>query len=129
VLWQEAQKIKALAEEADTVSTEQLRKIIHSTVFAEFEKSELQKSHVNNTIRDVGSILGAVFDNEFFRELENTANHEVAKENQILKKNKAILESAQQKLATLDAGQIWQVLKIYNRRGMWDAINYIQAHH
>jgi len=126
VLRQEAQKIKALAEEADTVSAEQLRKIIQSTVFKEFKKSELNESSINHTLRDVGSILRDVTGHEYFRELENTANNEIAKEDQNFEKNKNILNEVKQKLATLDAGRLWQVLEIYNRRGMWSAIYYIR---
>jgi len=80
-------------------------------------------------LRDIGSIVRDVTGKEYFSELEKTANNEISKENQNFEKNKIILKVAQQKLATLDAGQVWQVLKIYNQRGMWSAINYIRAHH
>ncbi len=129
MLRQEAQKIKTLAEEADTVSAEQLRKIIQSTVFAEFEKSELKKWSINHTLIDVGSILEDVTGHEYFRELEKTANNEVAKENRNFEKNKNILNEVKQKLAKLDAGRLWQVLDIYNQRGMWSAIYYIRIRH
>ncbi len=129
VLRQEAQKIKALAEEAEAVSAEQLRKIIQSTVFTEFEKSELNESSINHTLRDVGSIVRDVTGHEYFRELEKTANNEIAKENQNFEKNKNILNEVKQKLTALDAGRLWQVLDIYNQRGMWSAIYYIRVRH
>ena len=113
MLRQEAQKIKALAEEADTVSAEQLRKIIQSTVFAEFEKSELNESSINHTLRDVGSIVRDVTGHEYFRELEKTANNEIAKENQNFEKNKIILNEVKQKLATLDAGRLREPMGIH----------------
>ena len=129
MLRQEAQDIKALSEEADTVSSEQLRKIIQSTVFAEFEKSELKEWSINHTLIDVGSILEDVTGHEYFRELEKTANNEIVKENQNFEKNKNILNEVKQKLTALDAGRLWQVLDIYNRRGMWSAIYYIRVRH
>ncbi|GEM_PF-5930040 len=129
MLRREAQDIKALADEADKASAEQLRKIIHSTVFAEFEKSELKESSINHTLRGVGSILGDVNGYEYFRELEKTANNEISKENQNFEKNKNILNEVKQKLAALDAGRLWQVLEIYNRRGMWSAIYHIRIRH
>ena len=126
MLRQEAQEIKTLAEEADTVSAEQLRKIIQSTVFAEFEKFELKELSINHTLRDIGSIIRDVTGNEYFRELEKTANNEVSKENQNFEKNMIILNEVKQKLSKLDAGRLWQVLDIYNRRGMWSAIYHIR---
>ncbi len=105
-----------------------LKEIVQKTIFAEFENAELQQSSWDNTIRDGSSIIGNAINNRFFIEISNATNKEIRKENQNLERNKIILETVQQKLATLDAGQIWQVLKVYNRRGMWDAINHIRGY-
>lgn len=50
------------------------------------------------------------------------------KESQNLEKNKIILGTVRKKLAKLDGGQIWKIINVYNRRGMWGAINYIRGH-
>jgi len=105
-----------------------LKGIVQKTIFAEFEKSELQQSSWNDTFRDGSSILRNTNNNRFFVALSNAVNEETRKENQNFERNKIILETVQQRLATLDAGQIWQVLKVYNKRGMWDAINHIRGH-
>lgn len=105
-----------------------LKIIVQDTIFAEFEKSELQQSDTYNTIRGVGYILQNFSNHRYFVELSNSANKEMRKESQNLEKNKIILGTIRQKLATLDGGQIWKIINVYNRRGMWSAINYIRGH-
>jgi hypothetical protein len=118
-----------LADEAGIGLTEVLKIMVQETVFAEFEKSELQKSDIPNMLRDVSSILGNVLNNEFLTELSDAGDEVIGERHQNFEKNKIFLNSLQQKLSTLDEEQIMQVLNIYYQRGMWDAINYIRNHY